>query len=403
MNLNDYLKNKIKNINEDDICHMNILEYNDFKQFVNEHYNLNHLKNNNYLKYVKVVRQKIVYTNEEKYEELIDEINAIFKKMHEKNLFYKLNFRRYLFNIKKIIFLLQKRELGLNDEIKRFNELYHFFPSQIVKFKLLQTINTTSNKLIQFKKYKHKLVYLINKFKDLELKYDIDQDLININNNERTLIGKKSEYNVKKILKEYIKELNKMNEMNKDIEYIEYIYYENVDIFKLFNVKLNNNKNCKGEIDGLILKKEKNDYIIEYIIEVKSSIKATYEDINKIMGLKQFFINYEFTQNKQINEEIVLNEKSFEKIINNKIHEWLIYICNDNKNNIDKTHFYFSYVLKIIDYDFIIDYYVNKSENSIIKKHKKIVDNQDYVEQIYEIWKKHVYLTKEQSCIYIIQ
>ena len=403
MNLNDYLKNKLKNINEDDICHMNILEYNDFKQFVNEHYNLNHLKNNNYLKYVKVVRQKIVYTNEEKYEELIDEINAIFKKMHEKNLFYKLNFRRYLFNIKKIIFLLQKRELGLNDEIKRFNELYHFFPSQIVKFKLLQTINTTSNKLIQFKKYKHKLVYLINKFKDLELKYDIDQDLININNNERTLIGKKSEYNVKKILKEYIKELNKMNEMNKDIEYIEYIYYENVDIFKLFNVKLNNNKNCKGEIDGLILKKEKNDYIIEYIIEVKSSIKATYEDINKIMGLKQFFINYEFTQNKQINEEIVLNEKSFEKIINNKIHEWLIYICNDNKNNIDKTHFYFSYVLKIIDYDFIIDYYVNKSENSIIKKHKKIVDNQDYVEQIYEIWKKHVYLTKEQSCIYIIQ
>lgn len=403
MNLNDYLKNKIKNINEDDICHMNILEYNDFKQFVNEHYNLNHLKNNNYLKYVKVVRQKIVYTNEEKYEELIDEINAIFKKMHEKNLFYKLNFRRFLFNIKKIIFLLQKRELGLNDEIKRFNELYHFFPSQIVKFKLLQTINTTSNKLIQFKKYKHKLVYLINKFKDLELKYDIDQDLININNNERTLIGKKSEYNVKKILKEYIKELNKMNEMNKDIEYIEYIYYENVDIFKLFNVKLNNNKNCKGEIDGLILKKEKNDYIIEYIIEVKSSIKATYEDINKIMGLKQFFINYEFTQNKQINEEIVLNEKSFEKIINNKIHEWLIYICNDNKNNIDKTHFYFSYVLKIIDYDFIIDYYVNKSENSIIKKHKKIVDNQDYVEQIYEIWKKHVYLTKEQSCIYIIQ
>ena len=402
MNLNDYLKNKIKNINEDDICHMNILEYNDFKQFVDEHYNLNHLKNNNYLKYVKVVRQKIVYTNEEKYEDLIDEINAIFKKMHEKNLFYKLNFRRYLFNIKKIIFLLQKRELGLNDEIKRFNELYHFFPSQIVKFKLLQTINTTSNKLIQFKKYKHKLVYLINKFKDLELKYDIDQDLININNNERTLIGKKSEYNVKKILKEYIKELNKMNEMNKDIDYIEYIYYENVDIFKLFNVKLNNNKNCKGEIDGLILKKEKNDYIIEYIIEVKSSIKATYEDINKIMGLKQFFINYEFTQNKQINEEIVLNEKSFEKIINNKIHEWLIYICNDNKNNIDKTHFYFSYVLKIIDYDFIIDYYINQNENSIQKKHKLILNNQDYIEQLFEIWKINVNLTMNQSCVFII-
>ena len=397
MNLNDYLKNKIKNINEDDICHMDILKYNHFKQFVDEHYNLIHLKNNNYLKYVKVIRQKIVYTNEEKYEELIDEINIIFKKMHEKNLFFKINFRRYLFNIKKIILLLKKRELGLNNEIKRFNELYHYFSSQTVKFKLLQTINTSNNKLIQFKKYKHKLLYLINKFKDLELKYEIDQDLININNNERTLIGNKSEYNVKNLLKEYIKELKNINSN------IEYIYYENIDIFKLFNVKLNNNKNCKGEIDGLILRKENNNYIIEYIIEVKSSIKATYEDINKIMGLKQFFINYEFNQNKKINEEIVLNEKSFEKIINNKIHEWLIYICNDNKNKIDKTHFYFSYVLKIIDYDFIIDYYVNKCENSIIKKHKQILDNQDYVDQIYEIWKKQVNLTKEQSCIYIIQ
>ena len=166
---------------------------------------------------------------------------------------------------------------------------------------------------------------------------------------------------------------------------------------------MNNNKNCKGEIDGLILRKENDNYIIEYIIEVKSSIKATYEDINKIMGLKQFFINYEFNQNKQINEEIVLNEKSFEKIINNKIHEWLIYICNDNKNKIDKTHFYFSYVLKIIDYDFIIDYYVNDCENSIIKKHKQILDNQDYIDQIYEIWKKQVNLTKDQSCIFIIQ
>ena len=399
MNLNDYLKNKIKNINEDDICHMDILKYNDFKQFVDEHYNLIHLKNNNYLKYVKVIRQKIVYTNEEKYEELIDEINIIFKKMHEKNLFFKINFRRYLFNIKKIILLLKKRELGLNNEIKRFNDLYHYFPSQTVKFKLLQTINTSNNKLIQFKKYKHKLLYLINKFKDLELKYEIDQDLININNDERTLIGNKSEYNVKNLLKEYIKELNNINS---NIN-IEYIYYENVDIFKLFNVKLNNNKNCKGEIDGLILRKENDNYIIEYIIEVKSSIKATYEDINKIMGLKQFFINYEFNQNKQINEEIVLNEKSFEKIINNKIHEWLIYICNDNKNKIDKTHFYFSYVLKIIDYDFIIDYYVNECENSIIKKHKQILDNQDYIDQIYEIWKKQVNLTKEQSCIFIIQ
>ena len=396
MNLNNYLKNKINNITENDMCHMNILDYHDFKTFIDKHYNLNHLKNNNYLKYVKVIRQKIVLKGEEDYEELIDEINSLFKKMHESNLFYKLNFRRYLFNIKKIFQLLKKRDLGLKNEIKRFNELYNFFPSKSVKFKLLQTINTTSNKLIQFKKYKIKLEHLINKFKELELKYDIDQDLININNSERTLIGKKSEYNVKHLLLNYIKDLNqKINEEK-------YIYLENIDIFKLFNVKINNNKDCKGEIDGLILRKENNIYIIEYIIEAKSSIKATYEDINKIIGFKQFFIQYEFTNNKIIDETIQLNEKSFEKIINNKVHEWLIYICNDNKNKIDKTHFYFSYVLKIIDYDFIIDYYINQNENSIQKKHKLILNNQDYIEQLFEIWKINVNLTMNQSCIFII-
>ena len=396
MNLNNYLKNKINNITENDICHMNIIDYNDFKIFIDKHYNLNHLKNNNYLKYVKVIRQKIVLKGEESYEELIYEINTLFKKMHESNLFYKLNFNKYLFNIKKIFQLLKKRDLGLKNEIKRFKDLYHYFSSKSVKFKLLQTINTVNNKLIQFKKYKHKLEYLINKFKELEMNYNIDQDLININNSERTLIGKKSEYNVKNLLLNYIKEFNeKMNEEK-------YIYLENIDIFKLFNVKLNNNKDCKGEIDGIILKKENNDYIIEYIIEAKSSIKATYEDINKIIGFKQFFIKYEFTNNKIINETIQLNEKSFEKIINNKIHEWLIYICNDNKNKIDKTHFYFSYVLKIIDYDFIIDYYINQNENSIQKKHKLILDNQDYIEQLFEIWKKNVNLTKNESCIFII-
>ena len=396
MNLNNYLKNKINNITENDMCHMNILEYVDFKTFIDEHYNLNHLKNNNYLKYVKVIRQKIVLKGEENYEELIDEINSLFKKMHESNLFYKLNFNRYLFNIKKIFQLLKKRDLGLKNEIKRFNDLYHYFSSSSVKFKLLQTINTVNNKSIQFKKYKIKLEYLINKFKELELKYDIDQDLININNSERTLIGKKSEYNVKHLLLNYIKEFNeKINEEK-------YIYLENIDIFKLFNVKINNNKNCKGEIDGIILRKENNDYIIEYIIEAKSSIKATYEDINKIIGFKQFFIQYEFKNNKIINETIELNEKSFEKIINNKIHEWLIYICNDNKNKIDKTHFYFSYVLKIIDYDFIIDYYINQNENSIQKKHNLILMNQDYIEQLFEIWKKNVNLTMNQSCIFII-
>jgi hypothetical protein len=51
---------------------------------------------------------------------------------------------------------------------------------------------------------------------------------------------------------------------------------------------------------------------------------------------------------------------------------------------------------------FIIDYYINQNENSIQKKHKLILNNQDYIEQLFEIWKINVNLTMNQSCIFII-
>tara|TARA_B110000483_G_scaffold243162_1_gene331620 strand:+ start:970 stop:2157 length:1188 start_codon:yes stop_codon:yes gene_type:complete len=395
MNIHDYLIKYTKNINENDICNYDMENFDKFKKFIDNHYTLNHLKNNNYIKYVKVIRQKIVLMGNNNYEILINKINKIFNIMNENHLFYNINFNKYLFNIKKIHFLLTKRENNIEGEIQKFKELYNeYSKNNKIKFQILHTINISSRKHTLFNKYKRELLYLISEFNTLEEKYGIDQKLIDIVNSERKLIGKKSEYNVNNLIKKYIK-----HEDNSNLYYL-----ENIDIFKLFRIKMNNDI-CKGEIDGLILKKENDEYIIEYIIEVKSSIKATFEDIYKIIGLKNFFLKYTFTHDIHIND-IKLNEKSFSKIINEPIHNWLIYICNDQKNKIDKidkSHLYFSYILKIIDYDFIKDYYINNNDNIIKKKFKLIIDNQEYINNLFLLWKNHIYLKQNSSCIYILK
>lgn len=397
MNINKYLQNKIKNLSEDDIDHLNMEDYSSFKSFIDNHYNLEHLRTNNYLKFVKVSRQKIVLSGVTDYNQMIDDINNIFEIMNDHYLFYRLNFRKYLFNIKKINSLLKKREIGLSKELERFQGLYDYFRKENIKFKLLKTINLCNRKIQLFNIYKRQLIYLINKFIKLESKYGIDQKLINIVNSERTLIGKKSEYNVNKLINKYVDEINE--KYGDDM----YIYLENTDIFKLFNIKINTTAKCKGEIDGLILRKEENNYIIEYLIEIKSSIKAIFEDIHKIIGLKKFFLDYNFENEKYIGDNIKINKKSFEKIENSNIHDWLIYICNDDKNKIDRSHLYFSYVLKIIDYNFIKDYYVDNKYNCIKLKHNLILKNTDYINNLFNIWKNHVNLTKNGSCIYILK
>jgi len=392
MNIHDYLIKYTKNINENDINDYNMENYDNFKNFIDNHYTLEHLKNNNYIKYVKVIRQKIVLMGNNNYELLINKINKIFLIMDENHLFYKINFNKYLFNIKKIHFLLKKRENSIEGEIQKFKDLYNDYNNNNkIKFQILHTINICNRKYTLFNKYKRELLHLINEFNILEEKYGIDQKLIDIVNTERKLIGKKSEYNANNLIKKYILQENDSN----------LFYLENIDIFKNFNIKMNSDI-CKGEIDGLILKKENEEYIIQNIIEVKSSIKATFEDIYKIIGLKNFFLKYTFTQNIHIND-IKLNEKSFSKIINEPIHNWLIYMCTDQKNKIDKSHLYFSYILKIIDYDFIQDYYINNNDKIIKNKFKLIIDNRDYINNLFALWKNHIYLKKNSSCIYILK
>ena len=272
---------------------------------------------------------------------------------------------------------------------KIFSELIKKYEQNAkIRFEILHTINNYYHKFHMFKKLKRKLIYMINTFIDYEESFGIDQKLIQINNMERTLIGKKSEYQISKLIKYYIKNTS-----------LNYIYKENVDIFKLLNIKIEN-MNFKGEIDGLLLKIENNEIIIEHIIEVKSSIKATFEDIHKIIALQEVLKKIN-THQKIILDDLELSFKSFEKIINQPIKEWLIYLILDNKNKIDKSHLYFTYVLKIVDNEFINNYYVEKKDDTLRKKHDIILKKEKYIQQLFNVWCSHVNLNKDNSIIFM--
>jgi len=85
----------------------------------------------------------------------------------------------------------------------------------------------------------------------------------------------------------------------------------------------------KGEIDGLLLKIIDGQVIIEHIIEVKSSIKSSYEDIYKILALQEVLKNMTFSEEMYL-DEYVLTSKSFEKIIHKPLKDWLIYMIIDS-------------------------------------------------------------------------
>ena len=162
-----------------------------------------------------------------------------------------------------------------------------------------------------------------------------------------------------------------------------------------------NIKNMKGEVDGILLYYDGRDYIIDYFIEVKSSIKATYEDVSKFNNLKKCIEKLSVDSSFPL-EDIILTKKSFQKIITKHVSEWIIYICVDSRKKIEKSHFYFSNVLKIVDNEFINAYYINNDDSIIDKKYKIIKDNKDYIDILFNKWKEDVNLTSTSSSVYLI-
>ena len=397
MELNIFLNTYFNKLSSKNICDKNDFnDYENFKDFIMNHYEINHVELFNYIKYVKIKRQIIKSNNQIKYDKYINEINDTIKIMADHNIFHNINIRKYLFRIDNFLKLIETKRESFLSTINIVRNLFKLKDEKNFNYKILTNLNLILLRYQIFLKNSKKLIYLINKLVDLEYSFGIDHTLIKLNNVERNILGKKSEYTANKIIDKYIDKLN-----NSSIDK-KYYYETNVNLIKLLNIDMYHDNNIKGEVDGIVLYYDGKNYIIEKIIEVKSSIKSIFDDIKKFLFLQEYI--------NDLDPEIIMTYKtytftkdSFINIINQPLHLWTIYLCINNiyRDVIEKSHLYFSTVLKIVDDNFINDYYINNNDNSIKEKYDIILKNRDLIDNLFNIWKKNVMLDTDYCNIYV--
>jgi len=398
MNIEILLKKEFDQLSIKNICNDNeFLTYENFKNFILKHYDLEHIKKCNYIKYVKIKRQILKLKEDEVYTKLINDINNTIKIMSHNNIFPKVDIKKYMFKMNSLFKLIENRKISIINSINTIRNIFNInnTDDKIFQLKIITAINTLSFKYQIFIKFSKKLIHLINQLINLESLYNIDYKLIEINNLERSYLGKKSEYIANKIISEYI--LN-----NNSNSHSKYYYETNIDIIKLLNISLNHINNLKGEVDGLILSFDGKYFIIEKIIEVKSSIKATFEDTNKFIFLQQYISEMDEEINIKYNN-YTFTKESFKNIINKNISEWTIYLCINNfcQDTLEKSYLYFCNVLKIIDNEFIEDFYINKNDNIITNKYKIIENNRNYINDLFKSWIDKIKFGTDECNVYV--
>jgi hypothetical protein len=370
------------------------LDYDNFKSFINKRYNIDHLERHNYIKYVKVVRQTIRLKDDKKYCMYIDTINNYIKILSEHHVFPKKNIVKFMYKTNVFRTLIEKKRKILHETLKNIRNIFENTEYEN-KLRNLIGLNTFTRRCEIFNKYSTKIIYLFNKLILLEESYGIDHKLIELNNLQRSFLGKKSEYVANKVMKEYInKELFfRMNVKENTQSTIKFYYETNINFLKLLNINFDFRPPIKGEIDGLLISYDGSEYIIESFIEVKSSIKACFEDINKFVYLQNYIKNMDFSEDI-IYERYTFSKNSFKNIFLRKLSDIVVYICINPENSevIEKSHLYFSNVLKIIDDNFIKKYYIDKDESVIGDKYKIIQKNSSLVDELFEEWKKIISL-----------
>jgi hypothetical protein len=394
MELNIFLEENFKQLTLKDICESNnFLSYENFKKFIDEHYSLNHIENNNYIKYVKVKRQIIKLTDDKKYIQLIDDINSIIGILADIHTFPKVNIRKYMYNINNFFKLIENKKKLLLNAITTVRALFNIKNDHIFHLRIMNGINSLFEKYIIFKKNTRVLIFLVNKLIKFELSYGIDHKLIDLNNMERSFLGKKSEYTANKVVSLFV-----MKSIKK------YFFLSNINLIKLLSIDTNNSVKIKGELDGIILYHNGTNYIIEKIIEVKSSIKATFEDLPKFYFLKKYISSLSEDFVVQYNNYI-FTKASFQYIIDNDITKWVTYICinNGHKDVIEKTHFYFSHAIKIVDDDFIKSFYLDNNDESIKDKYKIICKKRNTINKLYDEWQDTIKLGSAECNIYVLK
>ena len=374
--------------------------YENFKNFVLKHYDINHIEKNNYIKFVKIKRQILKLNNEELYNNIIYEINSCIKILHENHVFPCIDIKKYMYKINAFYVLIEKKRLNILNTIQTIRNLFVVKWDDLkLKIKVIITINQLIFRHKVFVKFTKKILYFINKLIDLEHNYGIDHKLIELHNMERTFLGKKSEYTANKVLHEYVQKMNNTCSKN-------YFYLSNINFLKLLKIEIMHKNKIKGEIDGIIISYDGETYLIEKLIEVKSSIKATFEDLQKFIYLQKY-IN-DLPENINISyKNFTFTKESFAKINKKELANWTTYICINNTCNtpyvdtIEKSHIYFSTVLKIVDERFINDFYVENNEKSIIEKYNIISNNRELIDLIYLNWEKNIKFDSELCNVFI--
>jgi hypothetical protein len=394
MELNRFLEENFRILTLKDICETNnFLSYENFKKFIDDHYSLNHIENNNYIKYVKVKRQIIKLNDDKKYIKLIDDINLVIGTLADIHTFPKVNIRKYMYRINAFFKLIEDKKKLLLNAIKTIRALFNIKNDHIFHLKIMNCINSLFERYIIFKKNTRILIFLINKLIDFELSYGIDHKLIDLNNIERSFLGKKSEYTANKVVSLFVIKSSK-----------KYFFLSNINLIKLLSIDNNNSVKIKGELDGIVLYHNGTNYIIEKIIEVKSSVKATFEDYPKFYFLKKYLssLSEDFAV---VYNNYIFTKTTFQYIIDNDITKWVTYICinNSSKDVIEKSHFYFSHAIKIVDDDFIKSYYLDNNDDAIKDKYKIICKKRNTINKLYDEWQNTVKLGSAECNIYVLK
>jgi len=420
----DYLKDM------KDIIHMNdtfigsrfdMTSYDGFEYFVKKHYSIEHMKEYNYIKYVKVQREILCTLNVDNYVKKIEEINKIFIELNKQNILPYIDFKKYLFKIYSIFDLFKNRVNIYSGSIKKINNFrktinkdvddtnnidqpYWYVQGKrfIDKEKLILRLEHGQKKLterIKILEEKYKVVKsMILDFIEIETKNGIDHSEIAKSCAFRTHLGIRSEDRINNIIYKFIKD----NKLNVD-------YLINTNILKLLNVNMEKRSTIfgeiKGEADGLILSKKNDSYIIDCIIEVKSTIRATFEDTNKFVNLKKYITEL-FANNPDISYDYrgyKFTKESFINIIEKPMQYWTIYMCvGDNDIIIEKSQLFFVNCLKIIDSEFIKRYYLNNDNTAIEDKFQIIVNNIDNVNYQFDEWSTNINL-HNNSNLYLLK
>ena len=186
MEINNFFSKNFEQLTILDISDINdFSSYDNFKQFILDHYQLDYMKKNNYIKYVKVKRQILKLLDERTYMYHINMINKIITIMAYNNVFPNVDIKKYMYKISAFFKLIETKRDILENTIKTLRKILN-----IKQFKIITAINTLMYKLKIFNKYSKQLIYHINLLINFEIMYDIDYKLIEIKNDLAELYTK---------------------------------------------------------------------------------------------------------------------------------------------------------------------------------------------------------------------